>query len=61
MPSGMAAVPLNPGIIHTDMLDICFGDGASAYPTPEEWAKRAAPFLLDLGAQHNGEPMTVTL
>ena len=61
MPAGMAAVPLNPGIIHTDMLDICFGDGASAYPTPDEWAKRAAPFLLELGAQHNGEPMTVTL
>lgn len=23
LPSGMAAIPLNPGVIHTDMLDIC--------------------------------------
>ncbi len=31
LPSGMAAIALNPGIIHTDMLDICFGSEASYY------------------------------
>ena len=31
LPAGMAAVPLNPGIIHTDMLDICFGEDAASY------------------------------
>ncbi len=32
LPSGMAAVPLNPGIIDTEMLRSCFGPGASAIP-----------------------------
>ncbi len=59
LPSGMAAVPLNPGIIDTDMLRSCFGDSASAYPTARQWAKRAVPFLLQLGPQDNGQPLTV--
>ena len=59
LPSGMAAVPLSPGIINTDMLRICFGDSASAYPPPAEWAKHAVPFLLRLGPRDNGQPLTV--
>ena len=59
LPSGMAAVPLNPGIIDTDMLRSCFGGSASGYPTAEEWAKIAVPFLLKLGALDNGRPLTV--
>lgn len=59
LPSGMAAVPLNPGIINTDMLRSCFGGSASAYPGAEEWAKLAVPFLLKLGARDNGRPLTV--
>lgn len=59
LPPGMAAVPLNPGIINTDMLRSCFGDSASSYPTPEEWAKIAVPFLLKLGPSDNGKPLTV--
>src|SRR5439155_320397 len=54
----MAAIPLNPGIINTDMLQSCFGGSASAYPTAEEWAKKAVPFLLSLGPKHNGQPLT---
>ena len=34
LPSGMAAVALNPGIINTDMLQSCFGGSASGYPSP---------------------------
>lgn len=60
LPSGMAAVPLNPGIINTDMLQSCFGGSASAYPTAEEWAELAVPFLLKLGARDNGKPLTVS-
>ncbi len=60
LPSGMAAVPLNPGIIDTDMLRQAFADGASSYPKPDVWAKKAAPFLLALGAKDNGRPMTVS-
>jgi NAD(P)-dependent dehydrogenase (short-subunit alcohol dehydrogenase family) len=59
LPPGMAAVPLNPGIINTDMLRSCFGGSASSYPTPQAWTKIAVPFLLKLGASDNGKPLTV--
>jgi NAD(P)-dependent dehydrogenase (short-subunit alcohol dehydrogenase family) len=61
LPSGLAAVPLNPGIINTDMLRSCFGGSASSYPTPREWAEIAVPFLLKLGAADNGRPLTVPI
>lgn len=59
LPAGMAAVPLNPGIINTDMLRSCFGGSASAYPNAVEWAKLGVPFLLKLGARNNGQSLTV--
>jgi NAD(P)-dependent dehydrogenase (short-subunit alcohol dehydrogenase family) len=59
LPRGLAAIPLNPGVIDTDMLRSCFGESAGSYPSPEEWAKRAAPFLLKLGPRDNGQPLTV--
>jgi NAD(P)-dependent dehydrogenase (short-subunit alcohol dehydrogenase family) len=58
LPPGMAAVPLNPGIIDTDMLRSCFGNGAASYPRADAWAKKAAPFLLGLGPRDNGKPLT---
>lgn len=58
LPSGMAAVPLNPGIIATDMLQSCFGGSASGYLRPEAWAKSAVPFLLTINPADNGKPMT---
>ena len=58
LPSGMAAVALNPGIINTDMLQSCFGGSASGYPSPADWAKSAVPFLLKLGPADNGKQMT---
>lgn len=61
LPPGLAAVPLNPGIINTDMLRSCFGGGAASYPSPAEWAKSAVPFLLKLGAGDNGKPLTVSV
>jgi NAD(P)-dependent dehydrogenase (short-subunit alcohol dehydrogenase family) len=59
LPPGLAAVPLNPGIINTDMLRTCWSTGAASYPGPEAWAKTAAPFLLKLNAANNGEQITV--
>lgn len=59
LPSGMAAVPLNPGIINTDMLRSCFGRSASSYPTPDEWAEAAVPYLLKISADDTGKPATV--
>jgi NAD(P)-dependent dehydrogenase (short-subunit alcohol dehydrogenase family) len=58
LPRGMAAVPLNPGIIDTDMLRSTFGGGASHYPNADQWAKGAVPFLLALGPNDNGKPLT---
>jgi len=59
LPSGMAAVALNPGIINTEMLRSSFGASAASYPSPEEWAHVAVPFLLKLDAKDNGRPLTV--
>ena len=61
LPTGMAAIPLNPGIINTEMLQSSFGGSATAYPTAEEWAKVAVPFLLQLGPNENGQPLTVPI
>lgn len=59
LPAGMAAVPLSPGIIDTDMLRSCFGVQAGTYPSAEEWASTAVPWLLGLGARDNGRSLTV--
>jgi NAD(P)-dependent dehydrogenase (short-subunit alcohol dehydrogenase family) len=58
LPEGMAAVPLNPGIINTDMLQSAWGKGASAYPSPEKWAEKAVHFLLKLSAKDNGKSLS---
>lgn len=58
LPYGMAAIPLNPGVIHTEMLESCFGDSARSYPSAATWAKTAVPFLLELSGDDNGDPLT---
>ena len=58
LPDGFAAVPLNPGIIDTDMLRTCFGPSAEGYRNAVEWASTAAPFILELGPPDNGQPLT---
>lgn len=59
LPAGMAAVPLNPGVIDTDMLRQAWSDGASSYPKAAVWAKTAAPFILQLGPKDNGKSVSV--
>jgi NAD(P)-dependent dehydrogenase (short-subunit alcohol dehydrogenase family) len=59
LPEPLACIPLNPGVIATDMLTQSFGDTASSYPTPEEWAQTAAPYILTLGREHNGQSLSV--
>jgi len=54
----VAVVALNPGIIDTEMLRSCFGEGAGSYPNATQWAKRAVPFLMKLGAKDNGRALT---
>jgi len=60
LPKGMAAIPLNPGVIATDMLRQSWGAEAEGYQSAEQWAKRAAPFLLNLGPKDNGKSLSVT-
>jgi NAD(P)-dependent dehydrogenase (short-subunit alcohol dehydrogenase family) len=59
LPAGMAAVPLNPGTIDTDMLRKCWAEGAAGQPKADAWAKFAAPFILQLGSKDNGLSLSV--
>lgn len=59
LPEGLAAIPLNPGIIDTDMLHISFGSEAGNFPDADDWASIAVPFILKLGAKNNGQALTV--
>ncbi|PTX96308.1 oxidoreductase [Spartobacteria bacterium LR76] len=59
LPEGMAAVAVNPGIIDTEMLQSCFGAGASHYPDAREWIRAAGPFFAGLTAAQNGRSLTV--
>ncbi len=58
LPSGMAAIPVSPGVVNTEMLQSCFGDSASAHQTAGPWAKTAAPFFLGLSRKDNGKSAT---
>lgn len=59
LPPGLAAIPLNPGVIDTRMLRSCWGEGAGSSPSPAEWAKVAVPFIQSLTVAQNGESLTV--
>lgn len=59
LPAGMAAVPLNPGVIDTDMLRQCWAEGAEGHVKPSEWAKHAAEVILGFGPKDNGRPAGV--
>lgn len=59
LPSPLAAVPLNPGVIDTDMLRGAWGENASHYDKPDEWAQRAGPQILSFNRRTNGQPMSV--
>ncbi|MGK7872535.1 MAG: SDR family oxidoreductase [Xenococcaceae cyanobacterium] len=59
LPSGMAAIPLSPGIIHTDMLETVYGENAANYISPKDWVLKAVPLLLQLDPTDNGKPLSV--
>lgn len=59
VPTGIATIALNPGIIHTEMLETCFGQQAHSYPSPTAWAQKAVPFILGLSENDNGQALTV--
>lgn len=59
LPEGMAAIPLGPGMIHTEMLEKCFAEGASSAVKPDDWASYAVPFILSLGVEENGQSVSI--
>ncbi|MEC7223467.1 MAG: SDR family oxidoreductase [Verrucomicrobiota bacterium] len=58
LPHGMGCIALNPGVIDTDMLRKCWGNGAESYQKPQAWAKSAVPFIEQLSYKDNGKQMT---
>ena len=59
LPAPLVAVPLNPGIINTSMLQSCLGNGASSFPDAKQWAAVAAPLILNIQHRDNGRPLSV--
>lgn len=59
IPDGMAAVALNPGVIHTEMLETCLGEAAATYTPLQSWAKAAVPYILGIQPRDNGRQLTV--
>ena len=60
LPNGMAAIPLNPGVINTELLQSCFGPDADQFPDPEEWSRYAVPYILGIRPSQNGQSLSVT-
>lgn len=59
LPKGMAAIALDPGTLQTDMLRQALGEGARFFPTPDQWVEKASRLILSLGAEHNGQSLSV--
>lgn len=59
LPPGLAAIPVSPGIINTEMLGLAMGDAAETYWTADKWVATAAPFLLSLGPEHSGKSIRI--
>lgn len=55
LPEGLTAIAFNPGIIDTDMLRSCFGEGAASHEKPAEWAKHAVDRLEQISPSDNGK------
>jgi len=60
LPKGMAAIPLNPGVINTELLQSCFGASAEQYQSPEEWSHAAARMILNFGERDNGQSLSIS-
>lgn len=61
LPKGMAAIPLNPGVIDTDMLRTVWSAEARNHICPQEWSRAAVEFVLRLGPKDNGQSRSISL
>lgn len=60
LPDEMAAIPLSPGMINTDMLRSAWGRDADKRETPAQWARRAVPQILRLGPNDSGRSTSIS-
>ncbi|KAE8648223.1 hypothetical protein Csa_018415, partial [Cucumis sativus] len=56
---GMTIVTLDPGVVNTQMLFTLLGNTSSQFQTPQKWATKAAPMILNLTRTDNGASLTV--
>ncbi|KAE8637287.1 hypothetical protein CSA_004539 [Cucumis sativus] len=59
LPNGLTIVTLDPGIINTDASVTILGHFASQYQSPQLWALKAAPMILNITTADNGETLIV--
>lgn len=59
LPAPLACIPLNPGVIHTDMLETAFGVSAKYHISPADWVQKAGPFILGFDRRVNGKSLDV--
>ena len=59
LPAGLAAIPLSPGVVDTEMLRRCQPVLAEQTAAPAEWARSAAGFILGLGEADSGQSISV--
>lgn len=59
LPPSMVSVALNPGVIHTEMLESCFGAQAQQCIKPADWAQAAVNTILGITSRDNGESLSV--
>ncbi|KAL0533381.1 hypothetical protein IC582_030220 [Cucumis melo] len=56
---GMTIVTLDPGVVNTEMLFTLLGNTSSQFQTPQKWAMKAAPMILNLTRTDNGASLMV--
>ena len=50
---------ISPAVLSAALALTSISAMAADYPAPNEWAKIAVPFLLELGPKDNGKQLTV--
>lgn len=59
LPPSMTTVALNPGVIHTELLESCFGAQAAHCIKPGDWANAAVAKILGITRRDNGASLSV--
>lgn len=59
LPAEITTVALNPGIINTDMLKMCWADDANQYPLPEAWAEKAVRWIHQISPADHGKSVSL--